>query len=68
MSGCVTTRGITQMEHVARLDIPAGERVELAPGGYHVMLVGLTEPLEAGDVEVVVQVEAHGDDAAGHSH
>src|SRR6056297_810661 len=40
--------GITRMEHVTRLDIPAGERVELAPGGYHVMFMGLTEPLEAG--------------------
>ena len=73
--------GITRMEHVMRLDIPAGERVELAPGGYHVMFMGLTEPLEAGttipatlvfaeagDVEVVFHVEARGDDAAGHSH
>jgi len=30
------------------LAIPAGETVELAPGGYHVMLMELAEPLEEG--------------------
>lgn len=73
--------GITRMTHVDRLDIPAGESVDLAPGGYHVMFMGLTEPLEAGTtipatlvfenaggVEVVFHVEARGDDAAEHSH
>lgn len=68
MSGCVTTRGITRMKRVARLDIPAGKRVDPAHGGDHVMFIGLTEPLEAGDVEVVVHVATRGDDAAWHSH
>ncbi|MEZ5406983.1 MAG: copper chaperone PCu(A)C [Acidimicrobiales bacterium] len=30
------------------LEIPAGETVELAPGGYHVMLMELAEPLKEG--------------------
>jgi hypothetical protein len=29
--------------------IPSGGHVHFAPGGYHVMLMGLTEPLEPGD-------------------
>jgi copper(I)-binding protein len=29
-------------------EIPAGERVALAPGGKHIMLMGLVAPLEAG--------------------
>jgi copper(I)-binding protein len=31
------------------LPLPAGETVSLAPGGYHVMLLDLAEPLEAGE-------------------
>ncbi|MDH4074884.1 MAG: copper chaperone PCu(A)C [Acidimicrobiia bacterium] len=30
------------------IEIPAGETVELAPGGYHVMLMELAEPLKEG--------------------
>ena len=30
------------------LDLPAGQAVALAPGGLHVMLVDLREPLRAG--------------------
>lgn len=29
--------------------VPAGEAVEFAPGGLHVMLIGLTRELKAGD-------------------
>ena len=31
------------------LPLPAGQAVELKPGGNHIMLLGVTEPLEAGD-------------------
>ena len=31
------------------LALPAGERVALEPGGTHLMLMGVTEPLVAGD-------------------
>lgn len=32
------------------LDIPSGEHVVLKPGGYHLMLMGLTSQLKEGDV------------------
>lgn len=39
---------ISRMKHVETLDLPAGERVTLAPGGMHLMLLGLHEKLEEG--------------------
>ena len=41
--------GAMVMRQIMSLPLPAGETVELAPGGYHVMLIGLVEPLEVGD-------------------
>ena len=32
------------------LSLPAGKAVALAPGGYHLMLMDLKQPLKAGDV------------------
>lgn len=40
--------GIAKMRAVTRVDIPAGKPVMLKPGGYHVMLMALQQPLEAG--------------------
>jgi len=37
------------MQPVDEIAIPAGETVKLEPGGYHVMLMGLTQELKAGD-------------------
>lgn len=38
-----------QMQEVTGgLELPAGETVVLEPGGYHLMLIDLVEPLEAG--------------------
>ncbi|MBA3983274.1 MAG: copper chaperone PCu(A)C [Acidimicrobiia bacterium] len=34
---------------VDAVEIPAGELVELAPGGTHVMLIDLAAPLQMGD-------------------
>ncbi|CUS48226.1 MAG: hypothetical protein HLUCCO02_07910 [Idiomarinaceae bacterium HL-53] len=39
--------GQMRMVQMEALVIPAGERVELRPGGYHLMLIGLKEPLVA---------------------
>jgi len=65
--------GAMVMQQIMALDLPAGETVNLAPGGYHVMLIDLAEPLAEGDtfnvtldfaeaddltVEVVVRTEA----------
>ena len=33
----------------AGLDLPANRTVRLAPGGYHVMMMDLKQPLQAGD-------------------
>ncbi|WP_165837152.1 copper chaperone PCu(A)C [Phenylobacterium hankyongense] len=41
--------GIMRMDRQDRVAIPAGGQVAFAPGGYHLMLVGLAKPLKAGD-------------------
>jgi len=37
------------MQEVSSIDIPAGGTVALEPGGYHVMLLDLPDPLETGE-------------------
>lgn len=67
----VDGQGIARMRPVAAVDLSAGEVVRLQPGGMHIMLVGLKEPLvqgtsfpltlefeRAGPVKVAVQVES----------
>ena len=41
--------GVMKMSAVESLDLAAGQTVKLAPGGYHVMLIDLKQPLKAGD-------------------
>jgi periplasmic copper chaperone A len=41
--------GVMKMGAVPALELPAGKAVELKPGGYHVMLIGLKQQLKAGD-------------------
>lgn len=42
--------GVMRMRPVeVGLDIPAGQTVELRPGGYHIMLLQLRRPLRAGE-------------------
>jgi periplasmic copper chaperone A len=47
----VTTREgeVTKMRQVESFEIPARERVQLRPGGGHLMLVDLVRPLEKGE-------------------
>ncbi len=52
--------GIASMQRTARVPIPAGGRVTFAPGGYHLMLMGLTKPLKAGDTVPVTLTFASG--------
>jgi len=40
---------VMRMRQVATVDLPAGRPVDLSPGGYHIMLIGLKAPLKAGD-------------------
>jgi copper(I)-binding protein len=65
--------GVMKMRQVDSIDLPAGEAVTLKPGGYHIMLSGLAQPLkvgqtfamtlsfeQAGPREVTVKVEKVG--------
>ncbi len=52
--------GIASMQKAARVPVPAGGRVTFAPGGYHLMLMGLTKPLKAGDSVPVTLTFASG--------
>lgn len=51
--------GSMGMAPIERLEIPAGGSVELKSGSYHIMLIGLTAPLAAGDtVELTLTFES----------
>ena len=39
---------VMRMHQVPDVELPAGKRVTLKPGGYHLMLVGLKKPLVEG--------------------
>ena len=52
--------GMRQLED--GLELPAGEQVSLEPGGYHVMMLELKQPIEEGDtVEVTLTFENAGE-------
>jgi copper(I)-binding protein len=40
--------GAMSMQQIDSLELPAGSPVRLAPGGYHIMLIDLVEPLTVG--------------------
>lgn len=42
--------GMVRMKAIDRLPLPASTAVELKPGGYHVMLFDLKQPLVEGDI------------------
>ena len=47
-----------RMRHVDALDLPAGQSIVLQPGGYHLMLLDLKQPLKAGDkVPLTLEIE-----------
>jgi copper(I)-binding protein len=53
--------GVMKMGAVPSLELPAGKAVELKPGGYHVMLMGLKQQLKAGDsVPLTLTIEGQG--------
>ncbi|WP_431271335.1 copper chaperone PCu(A)C [Dankookia sp. P2] len=64
---------ILRMRPVAAVDLPPGGTVTLQPGGFHLMLIGLKEPLiqgrsvpltlrfeRAGEIEVMLAVQPAG--------
>lgn len=53
--------GVMRMREVSAVDLPAGTTVKFKPGGYHVMLFDLEQPLTAGgDVAFDLLVEDSG--------
>lgn len=44
-----TTNGVMSMRKVDAMDIPADGELKLKSGGYHIMLIGLTRSLTAGE-------------------
>ena len=49
---------VAEMLPVPRLEVPAGERIEFKPGGYHLMLEGLTQDLKVGEtIKLTLQFE-----------
>ena len=51
--------GVMRMRALPRIALPAGKTVKLAPGGMHVMLVNLRQPLKAGEVvQVTLSVQS----------
>lgn len=49
-----------RMEAMDALTIPAGQSVTLQPGGYHLMLMNLSEPLAVGDEHELTLVFSDG--------
>jgi copper(I)-binding protein len=45
----INDNGVMRMRQVPRITAPAKGSVELKPGSYHVMLIGLKQPLKEGD-------------------
>ncbi len=51
--------GMMTMRPVPAIPVPAGGMVELVPGGYHLMLIDLVEPLAEGmDVELALTFQS----------
>ena len=58
-------KGMMRMRAVPFLELPAGKRVKLAPGGYHVMLFDLKQSLVTGQK---LKLELTVEDSSKHPH
>jgi copper(I)-binding protein len=58
--------GVAKMRPVGRIELPGGKPVKLAPGGLHIMLVDLKQPLKPGD-KVPLTLTVQRDDKASRS-
>ena len=53
--------GMMMMREVRKIDVSAGHKVEMKPGGYHLMLLGLKRDLKAGEtIGVTLEFEKAG--------
>jgi hypothetical protein len=67
MHETVMAGGVMSMRRVHGIPIPPGRAATLEPGGLHLMLVGLTEPLRPGDrIDLVLQFD-HGETSLIHA-
>ena len=77
----IDDQGVMKMRSVAGIDLTPGKPVTFQPGGYHVMLMGLHNPLKSGDtfpltltfehappITVTVKVEPSGAPGMAHDH
>jgi copper(I)-binding protein len=77
----INDNGVMKMRPVAAIALQPGKPVTFAPGGYHVMLMGLNKPLKAGDafpltlsfehakpITVTAHVQAVGGAGMDHDH
>jgi hypothetical protein len=54
--------GVMMMRPVTQIDLPASGEAELRPGGFHVMLLGITDDLEEGEtVDLTLTFENAGE-------
>ena len=53
--------GVMKMREVSAIDLPPGEKVTLKPGGLHIMMMGLKQPLRPGEsVPLTLRFEKSG--------
>lgn len=52
--------GVMRMREVPEILVPAGQSVDLKPGGLHVMFMGLVNPLKQGEQGVFILVDQSG--------
>lgn len=76
----INDNGVMRMREVeGGLTLPKGKTVALKPGGYHIMLMGLNQPLKAGDEfkltlnfknagKKTVEVDVHANAGGKHGH
>ena len=54
--------GVMKMEPVEALEIPVHGMLVMKPGGYHIMLMGLKQPLKEGEeIDLMLHFEKAGD-------
>lgn len=56
--------GMMKMREIEKLDVPANGKVELKPGGYHLMLIKPKQPFKKGDTLSVTLHTANGQSQA----
>lgn len=57
------SNGVARMRMAGEINVPAGNRIKMVPGGTHIMLQGLRAPLKTGDrFQMVLKFRESGDE------